>query len=118
MDSDKMQRLRFARPYILLPIAVVLVVVAGLRWYAPLWQPAYAPVDPAPFFAQTDEGVDLNHATLQELAVLPGIGETRAKAIIAFRETNGPFASIEEVQQVKGIGPKTFEQIKGMIVTE
>lgn len=57
--------------------------------------------------------VSLNKASLKELMTLNGIGETKAQAIINYRNTNGAFVAIEELMQVKGIGEKTFEKIKG-----
>ena len=47
--------------------------------------------------------VDLNTATAEELDTLPGIGESLARRIIAYREANGPFGSIEEIMEVSGI---------------
>lgn len=59
--------------------------------------------------------IDLNQATLTELDTLPGIGESKAKAIIAYRESKGHFQTIEEIQEVKGIGPKMFSKLKSKI---
>lgn len=56
--------------------------------------------------------VSLNKATLKELMTLTGIGESKAKLIIAYREANGGFKSIEELTKVKGIGATTYEKIK------
>ena len=56
--------------------------------------------------------VDLNTATAQELELLPGIGPVMAGRIIAYREANGPFTSIDEAENVPGIGPKTLESIR------
>ena len=58
--------------------------------------------------------IDLNTATARELELLPSIGPTMAERIIAYRETNGPFASIDDVENVPGIGPKTLESIRPM----
>jgi competence protein ComEA len=58
--------------------------------------------------------VDLNTATQEQLQSLPGIGPAIAQRIIAYR-TEHPFQNVDEVQQVKGIGPKIFEQIKPLI---
>lgn len=44
-----------------------------------------------------------------------GIGESRADAIIAYREANGPFGSIEEIMNIEGIKGKMFEKIRGSI---
>lgn len=54
--------------------------------------------------------VNINTASLKQLCTLVGIGEVKAKAIIAWREENGAFSSIEDITQVKGIGDKTFEK--------
>ncbi len=56
--------------------------------------------------------ISLNDATLEELMTLPGIGETKALAIIAYREEVGAFQSIEEIKEVSGIGDSIFDQIK------
>jgi competence protein ComEA len=52
--------------------------------------------------------VDLNTATEAELLRLPGIGPAKARAIVAYRQSRGPFASVEEVLRVPGIGPATL----------
>jgi competence protein ComEA len=59
--------------------------------------------------------VDVNKAGVDELAGLPGIGEATAKAIVAFRQANGPFRSPEDLMQVKGIGEKKLDAIRGLI---
>lgn len=51
------------------------------------------------------ETIDLNHASEYELRRLPGIGEKRARDIVAYREEHGPFRSVEELDEVDGIGP-------------
>ena len=56
--------------------------------------------------------VNLNTATQEQLMTLSGIGEARAKAILAFREAHGPFTTIEEIMLVEGIKEKSFEKIK------
>jgi len=57
--------------------------------------------------------VNINTATAESLAVnIKGVGTKKAKAIIAYRQTNGPFKSINELSKVKGIGPKILEKNK------
>ena len=56
--------------------------------------------------------ISLNTATLDELMMLPGIGEAKAEAIIKYREEVGAFQNIEELKEVSGIGDAIFDQIK------
>ena len=56
--------------------------------------------------------VNLNTASASELTALPGIGETLAARIVAWREENGPFARVDQVMAVSGIGPATYERIR------
>jgi len=56
--------------------------------------------------------LNVNTATDYELTMLPGIGPATAAAIIQYRETHGPFKSLEDLARVKGIGPKTIEAIR------
>lgn len=62
-----------------------------------------------------DEPVDLNTATLAQLMGLPGIGQTRAQAILDYRETEGSFTCPEDVMQVPGIGQATYEALADYI---
>jgi len=62
--------------------------------------------------------IDINTASCDELATLPRIGETRAADIVSYRAVNGPFERIEDIQDVPGIGPVTFEQISLLITIE
>ena len=74
-------------------------------------QPAPATATPTSEVASPEARVNLNTATLAELLTLPGIGETRAQAILAYRAEHGPFTRIEELQNVSGIGPATYEKL-------
>ncbi|MFT4836681.1 MAG: competence protein ComEA [Psychromonas sp.] len=62
--------------------------------------------------SQVVEKIDVNQATGQQLAVIKGIGEKKAQAIIDYRETNGDFADLNELVEVKGIGEATLEKIQ------
>ena len=59
--------------------------------------------------------VNLNTATVTQIATLPGIGEKAAQRIIEYREKNGGFKKIEELMNVKGIGEKSFLKLKPLI---
>lgn len=59
--------------------------------------------------------LDINRASAQELEALPAIGPVTAQAIVDYRTANGPFRSVEELVQVKGIGAATLEKIKALI---
>jgi competence protein ComEA len=59
--------------------------------------------------------ININTATAEELEALPGVGEVTAQRIIEHREVNGPFERVEDIQDVSGIGEKTFEGMEGMI---
>lgn len=61
--------------------------------------------------------ININTATLEELMTLPGIGESKAKAIIKYRLENGNYKNIEEILNVDGIGQKLYEDIKAYITT-
>lgn len=56
--------------------------------------------------------VSINHATLEELTSLSGIGNSKAQAIISYRTEKGGFQSIEEIMEVRGIGESLFAKIK------
>lgn len=58
------------------------------------------------------EVIDLNTADVYELSRLPGIGEKRAQAIVEYRQANGPFQTVEELDQVDGIGPAILNGLK------
>lgn len=56
--------------------------------------------------------ININTATWVEFAQLKDIGETLAQRIVSDRDTNGPFRSIEDLDRVKGIGPRTVEKLR------
>jgi competence protein ComEA len=59
--------------------------------------------------------VNLNTATVSQIATLPGIGEKTAERIIEYREKNGGFKKVEDLMNVKGIGEKSFLKLKALI---
>ena len=57
------------------------------------------------------EALDINSASASMLADgITGIGDKRAQAIVQYRDTHGPFASVDDLASVKGVGPKTVEK--------
>ncbi len=62
--------------------------------------------------------VNVNAADEAVLAKLKGIGPVKAKALVAYRQQNGPFKSVDDLKKVKGIGQKTLEQLKDQIVLQ
>ncbi|WP_227677874.1 ComEA family DNA-binding protein [Psychrobacter frigidicola] len=60
--------------------------------------------------ASTQMGININRATESELVSLHGIGSSKAQAIILYREMFGDFKTIDDLEKVKGIGPKTIEK--------
>mgnify|MGYP000308889971 CR=1 FL=1 len=60
----------------------------------------------------------LINATAEELDTLPGIGESLARRIIAYREANGPFGSIEEIMEVSGIGEAKFAELEDRVTVD
>jgi competence protein ComEA len=61
--------------------------------------------------------VNINTASLAELDTLPGIGPAKAQAIVDHRTSKGAFENIVQIMDVSGIGPATFENIRGLIET-
>ena len=66
--------------------------------------------------SQSNSGkIDINTASLQQLQLLPGIGEVLAQRILDYRAERGSFSTIDELKNVSGIGEKKFEEIKPYI---
>ena len=59
--------------------------------------------------------LDLNRASAAELEALPGIGAVKAAAILAVREERGGFASIDELESVRGIGPQLAQKLRSLV---
>ena len=69
--------------------------------------------------AWASEAVNVNKASAEEIAeALKGVGISKAEAIVAYREANGSFVHVDELVNVKGIGIRTIDQNRGMILLQ
>jgi competence protein ComEA len=59
--------------------------------------------------------LDLNTADVAALDALPGVGPARARAIVGYREANGPFHAMQELARVPGIGPAALARLAGLV---
>jgi competence protein ComEA len=89
----------------------------SLSWWLRRPQPIQLVVGPEPAAAwdaalEHARQLDVNRATAQELERLPEVGPSMAERIVAWRAAHGAFTAIEQLQDVPGIGPKTFEQLR------
>lgn len=106
-DEADLDRINLASP-----------VADGQHIYVPRLGEENPPV-PSPPGASPSEGkININTADSAALEALPGIGPVTAQRIIDYRLANGPFTQIEEIMDVSGIGPATFDGIKDLIETE
>lgn len=71
---------------------------------------------PAAASSDTDQSIDINAASAEQLAQsLPGIGPAKAARIVQWRKDNGAFRNVEQLQEVKGIGEKTIEKLRNFV---
>jgi len=79
---------------------------------------ANAPTSSPAAATTTANAVNINDANASGLQALPGIGPSKAEAIVADRTANGPFASCNDLERVRGVGPATVAGIQGICVTK
>lgn len=92
----------------------------GERIYVPAMGEAVPPVavgsaSPRPVGTEAAVPLDLNAATADELDALPGVGPATAAAIVAYRDEHGPFAAIDDLAEVRGIGPAKLEALRDAV---
>jgi competence protein ComEA len=80
--------------------------------------PAVRSATPVPIASPVGGKVNINTASVEELDALPGVGPTIAQRIVDYRSENGPFRSIEDLMQVKGIGAATFADLKDRVTIQ
>lgn len=95
-------------------LAVLLVVVLGLLLYRGYGHRLGA----RPTESVTAARVDLNRADRTELEQVPGVGPKMAQAIDEHRKGNGPFLSVEQLQDVRGVGPATLDKVRPYLRVE
>jgi competence protein ComEA len=93
-------------------------LAAPLRDGERVYVPRIGEAAPSAIGAGTGEErgpINLNTATVAELESLPGVGPSTAAAIVDHRERSGPFTSVEQLLDVRGIGPAKLDQIRGLV---
>jgi competence protein ComEA len=93
-------------------------VVDGERIYVPkVGETVPAVVGNAPAVTDTTPAgpINVNSATAEQLDVLPGVGPTTAAAIVAHRDQHGPFQTVEQLGDVRGIGPVKLDALRGLV---
>lgn len=99
-------------PWLAVGATTVLMVIAiGLRLARPVSRDAVVS-------RPTHERIDLNAADAPTLALLPGIGQGLALRIVEHRATHGPFASVQSLQAVHGVGFKTVRRLAPLVTCE
>ena len=97
-------------------ISTVIIICCNFILSPDIPQPVVVSVPPEDYTQQVSSaldsfGININTADLQRLEELPGVGPVIAQRILDYRQLNGPFAQVEDLLQVKGIGEKTLEKI-------
>lgn len=113
-DAPRWPQLTLRRVDQVVVVAVVslsLLVLAGHWWWEGRFRGKVIDIEHAEP-TQVAFQVDINAANWPELTLLPEVGEQLAKRIVEWRAEHGPFADLDQLRRVRGIGPKTFERVK------
>lgn len=111
-DEKKRLPLRLADQALVAALVAIGLLGMAVYWTAGGgWQERLIDIESAPR-RSANYVVDVNRASWPELAQLPGIGETLARRIVESRTTKGPFLDHDDLQRVRGIGPRTVQRIK------
>ena len=90
----------------------------GMQIYIPAIGEAYKEAASEEQASRTDGRISINHADKNELMTLPGIGESKADAILEYRQSHGAFSSIDELMNIPGIKEGIFNNIQDYITVE
>jgi len=96
-------------------INLAVVVADGSKVHVPGPGETPAIIGTAPAPTAVTGPVNLNNATIDQLDGLPGVGPATAQAIIAYREQHGPFATVESLAEVRGIGPAKLDSLRPLV---
>ncbi len=112
----------------LIVLIAIAIIAAGISFYVPDMRRARVSVAApiivenariiVPRFLSSRPKININNAGLDELTQLPGIGETLAARIIAYRAAHGSFTRVEELKAVSGIGDKVVTQVRDLVTLE
>jgi competence protein ComEA len=98
-----------------LVLIVALALISWHWWRQEMLKSRRIDVDRTPVVVAQFK-IDINTADWPEFALLPGVGEVLAKRIVEDRQINGPFRDWNDLRRVRGIGPKTFDQMKPFLL--
>ena len=107
---------RFRAPGTWLVITVIAMATLGVTWLR--WHRVPVALSADAIFPLPDMRLDLNAASEAELTVLPGIGPRLAERIVTERLAAGPFATVDSLTRVGGVGPATVDRIRPYVVAE
>jgi competence protein ComEA len=97
-------------------IRILMAAIAALALSAPMASAqSKAPAPKQAASATTAAPVNLNTATAEQLATIPGVGPKMAERIIDYRQKNGGFKKVEDLMNVSGVGEKSFLKMKPLI---
>lgn len=101
----------FSRPQIVTALVLVLTLAGATA--APISAASSAAAKPA---ASEARPIDLNTADTATLESVPGIGKSLSQRIVAFRDKNGPFQSVDDLLKVQGVGEKSIQKLRPYLV--
>ena len=108
-------------------LVATIAVVLWIGWPVPQeTTPLVQTAQPAPVAqpvaaaspAKAESKIDINHASAVELQALPGVGPVLAQRMVEWRTAHGRYRTVEDLQEVKGIGKKRLEQLRPLVTVK